>query len=153
SQVLVFSKTSFQRERIAPKTPRAVYFNDEVVVGYCRRGQVMEIAVSDEVIGTAFYTFGQTEEVKPVPDRQTESCLVCHNTTANQGFPGHLVRSVYADRQGNPLLANGSFRTDHTSPLAERWGGWYVTGTSGRQKHLGNMICEDSQRPEDINNS
>jgi hypothetical protein len=153
SQVLVFSKTSFQRERIAPKTPRAVYFNDEVMVGYCRRGQVMEIAAADEVIGTAFYTFSQTEDEKPVPDRQTESCLACHNSTANQGFPGHLVRSVYTDRQGNPLLANGSFRTDHTSPLAERWGGWYVTGTSGRQKHLGNMICEDSQRPEDINNS
>ncbi len=27
SQVLVFSKTSLQRERISPKTPRAVYFN------------------------------------------------------------------------------------------------------------------------------
>src|SRR6185369_3573860 len=30
SQVLIFSKTSFQRHRIGPKTPRAVYFNDEV---------------------------------------------------------------------------------------------------------------------------
>ncbi|HEX4073633.1 MAG TPA: hypothetical protein VHX68_20805, partial [Planctomycetaceae bacterium] len=29
SQMLVFSKTSFQRQRIAPKTPRAVYFNDD----------------------------------------------------------------------------------------------------------------------------
>src|SRR6185436_18333434 len=27
SQMLVFSKTSFQRERIAPKAPRAVFFN------------------------------------------------------------------------------------------------------------------------------
>jgi hypothetical protein len=34
SQVLVFSKTSFQRERISPKTPRALYFNDDVYVGY-----------------------------------------------------------------------------------------------------------------------
>src|SRR5690242_13995756 len=30
SQVLVFSKTSLQRERISPKTPRAIYFNDDV---------------------------------------------------------------------------------------------------------------------------
>src|SRR5256885_1907957 len=29
SQVLVFSKTSPQRGRISPKTPRAIYFNDE----------------------------------------------------------------------------------------------------------------------------
>ena len=57
------------------------------------------------------------------------------------------------DRQGNPLLAGGSFRTDHASPLAERWGGWYVTGTSGRQKHMGNMICQGPRRPEEIDNA
>ena len=34
SQMLVFSKTSFQRERIAPKTPRAIFFNDDVYVGF-----------------------------------------------------------------------------------------------------------------------
>src|SRR5215813_12349098 len=39
SQVLVFSKTSLQRERISPRTPRAIYFNDEVMVGYCNRGR------------------------------------------------------------------------------------------------------------------
>ena len=37
SQVLVFSKTSLQRSLIGPKTPRAIYFNDEVTVGYCQR--------------------------------------------------------------------------------------------------------------------
>src|SRR4051812_16279809 len=29
SQTLVFSKTSFQRELISPKNPRALYFNDD----------------------------------------------------------------------------------------------------------------------------
>ena len=28
--------------------------------------------------------------------------------------------------------------TDHRTPLSGRWGGWYVTGTSGSQTHLGN---------------
>jgi hypothetical protein len=37
SQVLVFSKTSLQRERISPRTPRAIYFNDDVLVGFCQR--------------------------------------------------------------------------------------------------------------------
>ena len=145
SQVLVFSKTSLQRERISPKTPRAIYFNDDVMVGFCLRGRVIEISAADEVVGTAFYTLDQVPEEKPVPQRQTESCLLCHSSSANQGFPGHLVRSLFVDRQGNPLLSSGSFRTDHASPLAERWGGWYVTGTSGRQKHMGNMICEGTQ--------
>lgn len=148
SQVLVFSKTSLQRERISPRTPRAIYFNDEILVGFCNRGRVMEISAADEAIGTAFYTIDQVPATRPTVDRQTESCLLCHSSSANQGFPGHLVRSLYVDGQGNPQLASGSFRTDHTSPLAERWGGWYVTGTSGRQVHLGNMICEGSRRPE-----
>jgi hypothetical protein len=153
SQVLVFSKTSLQRERIAPRTPRAIYFNDEVLVGFCNRGRVMEVSAADESIGTAFYTIDQAPGDRPVVTRQTESCLICHSSSANQGFPGHLVRSLYVDRQGNPMLASGSFRTDHTSPLAERWGGWYVTGTSGRQKHLGNMICEGPGRPEASDNA
>jgi hypothetical protein len=33
SQVLVFSKTSFLLALIAPRTPRAIYFNDSVAVG------------------------------------------------------------------------------------------------------------------------
>lgn len=30
--------------------------------------------------------------------------------------------------------------TDRT-PLADRWGGWYVTGSVGRQPHLGNVLA------------
>jgi hypothetical protein len=146
SQVLVYSKTSLQRERISPRTPRAIYFNDEVMVGYCNRGRVMEISTADEAIGTAFYTIDQVAGEKPVIERQTESCLLCHSSSANQGFPGHLVRSLYVDRQGNPQLASGSFRTDHTSPLAERWGGWYVTGSTGTARHMGNaMVTADPE--------
>ena len=63
------------------------------------------------------------------------------------------MRSLYVDRQGNPLLSGGSFRTDHSSPLAERWGGWYVTGTSGGQKHLGNMISRGTRGSEEIDNA
>ena len=40
SQTLVFSKTSLQLSRIGPRTPRAIYFNDDVFVGYCHRGAV-----------------------------------------------------------------------------------------------------------------
>ncbi|MGE3819968.1 MAG: hypothetical protein AB7I30_11060, partial [Isosphaeraceae bacterium] len=153
SQVLVFSKTSLQRERISPRTPRAIYFNDDVMIGFCLGGQVLEISAVDEVIGTAFYTIDQARDEAPAPQRQTESCLLCHSSSANQGVPGHLVRSLFVDRQGQPLLASGSYRTDHSSPLAERWGGWYVTGTSGSQTHMGNMISQGrrgSEVPENL---
>lgn len=155
SQVLVFSKTSLQRDRISPKTPRAVYFNDDVLIGFCLRGQVVEISAVDDTLGTVFYTQDQIRSSEPAPDRQTESCLLCHSSSSNQGVPGHLVRSLFVDRQGQPLLASGTYRTDHTSPLTERWGGWYVTGTSGEQKHLGNLISSSSSgrlSPDTVDN-
>jgi hypothetical protein len=147
SQVLVFSRTSLQRSRIGPKTPRAIYFNDEVTVGFCMRGDVIELAAADTYLGTAFYTLDQ-DGGKPVNlTRQTESCLLCHSSSATQGLPGHLIRSVFPDRGGDPLLARGTKRVDHTTPFADRWGGWYVTGTSGKQTHLGNKLYSKNSEP------
>lgn len=151
SQMLVFSKTSMQRDRIAPRTPRAVYFNDDVYVGFCRLGQVMEVSVADPELGTVFYTLNQEPEAKPKFARQSDNCLSCH-LSRHQGIPANLVRSVYPDRDGNPILSGGSFRTDHTSPLKERWGGWYVTGTHGRQNHLGNLILPKRSVPDGLTN-
>lgn len=151
SQVLVFSKTSLQRNRIEPKTPRAIYFSDDVTVGYCQGGPVMEIAVTDPKLGTVFYTLDQSRE-PPTFKRQGETCLLCHGSSKNQGMPGHLVRSVSVDRRGELTLTRGSIPVDHTTPFAERWGGWYVTGTSGKQTHHGNAISggwpwADKERP------
>lgn len=142
SQVLVFSKTSLQRARIGPKTPRAIYFNDEVTVGYCYRGNVLEVAAADPNLGTVFYTVDQEPARGELFTRQTESCLICHGSSANQGFPGHLVRSVSASRSGEPVFSRGTKRVDHTTPFADRWGGWYVTGTSGAQQHQGNRLFD-----------
>jgi hypothetical protein len=140
SQVLVFSKTSLQRSRIGPKTPRAIYFNDEVSVGFCRGGDVLEIAAADPNLGTVFYTLDQNPS-KPLRfTRQTESCLICHGSSRNQGFPGHLARSVSSDSRGELVLTRGSRTVDHSTPFEERWGGWYVTGTSGKQTHQGNQV-------------
>jgi hypothetical protein len=147
SQVLVFSKTSFQRERITPKTPRALYFNDDVFVGFCFRGDVLEFSAADPNLGTAFYTLDQEPADKPRFTRQNDNCLICHASSPTQGVPGHLVRSVFPDRYGMPILTAGTFRTDHTSPLSERWGGWYVTGTHGKQQHMGNWVVQNKQDP------
>lgn len=140
SQVLVFSKTSLQRSRIGPKTPRAIYFNDDVAVGFCRGGEVLEVAAADPGLGTVFYTLDQDTTTVPIFTRQTENCLICHGSSRNQGFPGHLVRSVSADRTGELVLSRGSKTVDHSTPFEARWGGWYVTGTSGKQTHQGNQI-------------
>jgi len=150
SQVLVFSKTSLQRHKIAPDRPRSIYFNDRVYVGHCRNGDVLEISAADPNLGTVFYTLDQRKPDKPRITRQADACLICHASSSNQGIPGHVVRSVYTDTDGQPLLGMGTHRTDQTSPFRQRWGGWYVSGTSGRQVHMGNLILRDRQDESDI---
>jgi len=140
SQVLVFSRTSLQRSRISPKTPRAIYFNDDVTVGFCQRGDVLEIVASDPNLGAVFYTLDQNPAKEAAFTRQTETCLLCHGSSSNQGFPGHVIRSVSPDRSGEPVFSRGTKRVDHSTPFADRWGGWYVTGTSGKQTHMGNQL-------------
>jgi hypothetical protein len=154
SQMLVFSKTSLQRQRIAPRTPRAIYFSDDVYVGYCHDGDVLEISTVDDQLGAVFYTLAQDDgSLAPRLTRQTDNCLICHGLSTSMRVPSHVVRSVYSDAQGLPILASGSYRTDHTSPFEQRWGGWYVTGTHGAQKHLGNLIVRGRDRPEAADNT
>ncbi len=138
SQVLVFSKTSFQSEKITPKTPRAVYFTDDVYVGYVPGGEVVELSVPDPELGTAFYTFDQKADGPQAFARHTDSCLRCHNSSRTQNQPGHILRSVFPDRSGMPVFSAGSANVDPSTPLGDRWGGWYVTGTHGKVKHRGN---------------
>lgn len=149
SQGLVFSKTSFQHTRISPKAPRALYFGDDVYIGWVRGGEVLEISAVDPQLGAVFYLLDQDSE-PPKFERQTHSCLSCHSSGRTQGVPGHLVRSVYPDPGGQPVYNAGSFVTDHTSAMAERWGGWYVTGTHGDQRHLGNAFVRNRQQPEQL---
>ena len=145
SQTLVFSKTSLQLSRISPRRPRAVYFNDDVYVGFCQQGDVLEFASTDAQQGAIFYTLKQTSEEPPKIVRDRGVCLSCHSSSRTQDVPGYLVRSVFADFSGRPVYGNGTFTTDHTSPFKERWGGWYVTGKHGDMQHMGNVIFKESE--------
>jgi hypothetical protein len=149
SQVLVFSKTSFQAPRISPRLPRALYFNDDTYVGWVPGGDVVEVASVDPRQGVIFYTMDQEVGPKPRLDRRDE-CLQCHAAGGTLGVPGLVVRSVFVERSGMPLFHAGGFVTDHRSPLAQRWGGWYVTGTHGAARHMGNVFAEDRDHPDDL---
>ena len=56
------------------------------------------------------------------------------------GVPGFVLRSLITDENGVPDLQSGVSEVNHRTPLAERWGGWYVTGTHGSQVHRGNLF-------------
>ena len=153
SQLLVFSKTSLQRHRISPRTPRAIYFSDDVYVGFCQAGEVLEISAVDARLGAVFYTLEQKPDQRPQLHRQTDNCLICHSSSRTEGVPGHVVRSLFVDSSGLPMLSAGSYSVDHRTPLEHRWGGWYVTGTHGAQKHLGNLVVRGSEPARPIDNA
>src|SRR6185503_11239580 len=96
SQVLVFSKTSFQAPRIFPRLPRALYFNDTVAVGWVRGGDVVELVAADPHQGVIFYTLDQARSSAPEFTRR-DDCLQCHYNGATLGVPGLLVRSTHPD--------------------------------------------------------
>jgi hypothetical protein len=139
SQMLVFSKTSLQRERISPKTPRAIFFNDDIYLGFIPGAPLVEVSVADPQLGAVFYTLDQVKVDKPRIVR-SQQCLECHVSAKSMGVPGHLVRSFETDENGMVDSNSGTSLVDHRTPLAERWGGWYVTGTHGKQTHRGNLV-------------
>ena len=141
SQGLVFSRTSLQVDRIAPWTPRAVYFSDDAYVGWVQEGPIMEIATVDPKLGAVFYTLRQEQAARPVFERQGRTCLQCHDSSSTTGgVPGLIMRSVFPDRYGYVVPSDQGVTTDRT-PLADRWGGWYVTGNLGNQPHMGNIAA------------
>lgn len=145
SQVLVFSKTSLQNSLISPSRPRAIYYNEECYIGWVRDGAV-EIIAMDPEKGAQFYILDPPQHTKSGKPQllPSEQCLSCHEGTRTGRTKGVLVRSVYADDKGQPLLKYGSYVTGPESPLSQRWGGWYVTGTHGRDHHMGNVMASES---------
>jgi hypothetical protein len=146
SQMLVFSKTSFQKDRISPGRPRAVYFSDEVYVGWCPGGLV-EVAAIDPVLGPVFYSFDPQAANKGKRFVRDTDCLRCHGGTFIRDIPGLLARSVFTDDRGQPLLALGSELVDASTPIEKRWGGWYVTARRAGLRHRGNLVLSNEREP------
>jgi len=141
SQTLVFSKTSLQIQRIHPRNPRALYFGEDIHVGWVPSGKFLEVAVSSPFTGMNFYTVEREKEA-PRLVRQTHECLSCHAGSITRETPGLMLRSVYPASSGHPIFKAGSHVVDQTTPLKERWGGWYTTGAS--MKHMGNRIYHET---------
>jgi hypothetical protein len=147
SQSLVFSKTSFQLSKISPRTPRAVYFNDDLYVGWCQGGTVLEIGSVDPKNGTIFYSLSQTPAAKPRFTREVAQCLQCHQSQMTCDVPGLLMRSVFPDSDGMPVFSAGTYLTTEQSPTKERWGGWYVDGKV-TDMGMGNGMVVDAEHPD-----
>jgi hypothetical protein len=136
SQLLVFSNASLQGRLVNPSNPRALFFDDKVVLAWVRDAELLEVAAHDEKAGVVFYSLEQRPAERAVFKREFR-CLGCHLAADTLGVPGLLMFSTM------PETADRAMRiatTDQRSPIAERWGGWFVTGNSGAAQHLGNRV-------------
>ncbi|MEQ8763873.1 MAG: hypothetical protein RL885_08100 [Planctomycetota bacterium] len=149
SQTLVFSKTSLQIRHISPHNPRALYFSDDVYVGWVPGGDLIEIGSVDPQRGAIFYALSQAAAEKPRLEQPSE-CSSCHESSRTENVPGFFLRSVYPAADGQPILAAGTHTIDQNSPFDVRWGGWYVTGLHGDARHLGNVVAQDEEHAREL---
>jgi hypothetical protein len=140
SQTLVFSKTSFQFPKISPEKPRALYFNDDIYAGRVQGGASLEFISFDPMQGAIFYILNDQPADHPRFERAALDCVQCHvAASSTRGVPGVLLRSIFTTHAGTQAPGTPAFITGQESPLKDRWGGWYVTGSLGKQTHLGNV--------------
>jgi hypothetical protein len=147
SQALVYSKTSLQTGAISAATPRALYFDTDTYVGYVQGSRNLELGTMDSELGQVFYTLPNRDVAAPPLERQTLTCLACHDTyeLSGGGVPRFLLMSSYVNIQGDQLTHEDNILTTDETPMESRWGGWYVTGQTGKQKHVGNILVKDVQ--------
>lgn len=152
SQLLVFSKTSVNSAHIHPRQPRSIFFNDDTYVAWVPGAGMIEIASMDPELGPVFFVLEQSKSATPKFDRQTVQCLRCHDslTLTGGGVPRFILGSGYINTRGDLVSHEGWILTDQETPLKFRWGGWYVTGSHGSQKHLGNIVVRDAASLQDL---
>jgi hypothetical protein len=153
SQIMVFSQTSLQSRLVGPRKPRAIYFNDDVYVAFVQ-GAPLEIASVDPNLGPVFYLVPQDARRLSF-DGQLETCLSCHDSysLSGGGVPRFLAGSGYTGITGMLVSHEGWILVSDRTPLSSRWGGWYVTGRHGEQKHIGNLVIRslaDFQRLDEL---
>jgi hypothetical protein len=138
SQVLVFAPNSLQRRSINEANPRALFFNDRVVLGWVRGGTILEVAAHDASAGVVFYTLQQRADGTAGPPQFTRAyeCLGCHMVGDSLGVPGLLMFST--TRPSDAVSSGPPTPTDQNTPLSKRFGGWFVTGSTGAMRHMGN---------------
>jgi hypothetical protein len=141
SQLLVFSRTSLQRRQINEQNPRALFFNDRVALGWVRGGDVIEVAAHDASAGVVFYTLEQRADASASPPqfKRVFECLGCHSAGDTLGVPGLLMFST--TRPVQPQGFGLPRRIDQSDALGRRFGGWFVTGSTGSAQHMGNDVA------------
>ncbi len=109
---------------------------------------MLEIVTMDADRGAVFYILSNTDG-RPAFEREAMRCLICHDSYSmlGGGVPRFLFESTY-DVQHGMLTADAVVReTSDATPVAERWGGWYVTGEDGGARAPGQHTAPGHDPP------
>jgi hypothetical protein len=139
SQMLLFSTTSLQLRLITPSNPRALFFNEDVYVGYIPGGRI-EIVSVDPALGGIYYIFDIPRGTEPLHAERSNRCMNCHAAEDTGNVPGLVIKSVIPGIRGGSLDSYRHDETGHGVPFSKRFGGWYLTGAQNFAPHLGNAI-------------
>lgn len=143
SQVLVFSKTSLQRDLVSPDNPRAMYFNEDIHVAWMPGGKIEVNSFDAHAGGLFFFELPPKNPGERVGFEMQRRCFGCHGGSATNFLPGPLGRSNFTDLTGRRLRGVRShIRVGHAVPFEERWGGYFVTNAPPTLEHMGNGFAE-----------
>lgn len=128
SQVLVYSKTSTNGKLVSLENPRAIYFNERLILAWVPGAEFFELLILNPEVGSQFLTIptrsGLTSPNSTEWTRERR-CLQCHVAGETLGVPGLLLKSVAVNETGTPLK---SLLSDNAnSEWKHQWGGWYVS--------------------------
>lgn len=115
-------------------------------MGWVPGGDFLEVTASSPTTGNNFYSISGSGN-NPVLNKETHRCLRCHGGSFTRDIPSPLVRSVFPDSNGQPIFKAGTTFVDHTTPMKDRQGGWFVTGT--KSKNRGNLVYQETERGAD----
>ncbi|MGI8602048.1 MAG: hypothetical protein ACR2OZ_03515 [Verrucomicrobiales bacterium] len=138
SQMLVFSTTSLQLRLIRTHNPRALFFNEDVYLGFVPNGQI-EIVSLDPEVGGIFYLMDIPREDRPLRIERSARCMNCHAAAETSYLPGLTIKSSVPGPNGGTVASFRQERVGHAVPFEERFGGWYVTGRHAIPNHWGNL--------------
>lgn len=138
SQMLVFSTTSLQLSLISPRSPRAIFFNEDIYLGHVVGGKIEVVSV-DPDLGGVFYIFDIPRNGQPPRPERATRCMNCHAREDTGYVPGLVVKSVIPGPTGGSLESFRQEQSGHGIPLNQRFGGWYLTGAGSLTNHLANF--------------
>ena len=121
SQILVFSTTSLQLSKISPRNPRAIYFSNNVYVGYVPGGMLEIIGIDPELGAIPYLLPFPSANQSKIEVIRSGKCMRCHASPDIGGAPAYCVRG---SGSGGPLI-DGWFYNGHSMLRSKRFG-WFV---------------------------